>query len=205
MIWVIEVVVAVLAVDLVSGLVHWAEDTFGTVTTPVVGPWIVAPNVLHHDDASAFVARSWLASSWDLALAALAVVLLSIAGGWFGPGVAVFALLGANANQIHKWCHAPSRAPLLVRIAWGARLLQGPAHHARHHRGEKNTAYCVVTPFVNPALDRVGFWRVLERCCVPFTGAPRREDLRAIRLVRTAHRREVAVEQPPRWLARGRS
>lgn len=184
--FVLEVLGAVLAADFVSGIVHWAEDTFGTETTPIVGRWIVAPNVLHHQDASAFVAKGWLASSWDLVLAAGIVVAISIAGGWFGPGVAVLAFLGANANQFHKWCHAPTRAPLVVRTAWRSGLLQGPRHHARHHRGAKNEAYCVVTPFVNPALDRIRFWRGLERCIVPFTGAPRREDLRAIRVFRTA-------------------
>ena len=46
-----------------------------------------------------------------------------------------------------------------------------------HHSGEKNTRYCVVTPFVNPVLDRLGFWRGLERVLVPLFGAPRREDL----------------------------
>ena len=33
------------------------------------------------------------------------------------------------------------------------------------------------TPFVNPVLDRLGFWRGLERVLVPLFGAPRREDL----------------------------
>lgn len=189
---VIEVVGAVIAADFVSGLVHWAEDTFGTESTPLVGRWIVAPNVLHHHDASAFVAKGWLASSWDLALAAGILVAISIATGWFGAGVAVLAFLGANANQFHKWCHVPARAPLVVRAAWRSGLLQGPRHHARHHRGAKNEAYCVITPFVNPVLDRIGFWRGLERCIVPFTGAPRREDLRAIRVMRIARRMDGA-------------
>lgn len=189
---VLEVVGAVIAADFVSGLVHWAEDTFGTESTPLVGRWIVAPNVLHHHDASAFVAKGWLASSWDLVLAAGILVAISIAAGWFGAGVAVLAFLGANANQFHKWCHVPARAPLVVRAAWRSGLLQGPRHHARHHRGAKNEAYCVITPFVNPVLDRIGFWRGLERCIVPFTGAPRREDLRAIRVMWIARRRDGA-------------
>jgi ubiquitin-conjugating enzyme E2 variant len=180
---------ALLLVDFVSGLVHWAEDTFGTESTPLVGRWIVAPNVLHHRDAEAFVDRHWLASSWDLGL--LGVIL-----GWLGPAVFVFALAGGSANQIHKWNHAPSRAPRAVRVLWRVGLLQRPAHHNRHHGGEKNTAYCVITPFVNPLLDRAGFWRRLERAIVPFTGAPRREDLRALHALsqRRARLRRRAIE-----------
>ena len=171
-----------LAVDFVSGLVHWAEDTFGSESTPILGSWIVTPNVIHHRDASAFVRKGYLASNWDLALVGVIVLATSIVGGWFGPGVAVFALAGANANQIHKWCHMPARAPWFVRALWWTRILQRPAHHGRHHTGEKNTAYCVVTPFVNPVLDGLGFWRALEHVVVPFTGAPRRKDLRDLRV-----------------------
>jgi hypothetical protein len=174
---VLELAIGLLAADFVSGLVHWAEDTFGTESTPLVGRWIVAPNVLHHRDPAAFVGKSWLASSWDLAAASLVLLAIAIACGRLGPGIAIFALAGANANQIHKWSHAPAQAPWLVRALWRTGLLQTPRQHARHHVGEKNEGYCVVTPFLNPVLDRIRFWRVLERCTVPFFGAPRREDL----------------------------
>ena len=61
-----QAAIVILLVDFVSGLVHWAEDTFWTETTPVVGRWIVEPNVLHHNDGSAFTQNNWLQSSWDL-------------------------------------------------------------------------------------------------------------------------------------------
>lgn len=178
---VVEGFAVLLAVDFVSGLVHWAEDTFGTVDTPIVGRWIIAPNVLHHDDALAFVGKSWLASSWDLTLASAVTVLVSLAIGAFHWTVLLFAFAAANANEIHKWNHLGRRAPIIARALWWTRLLQRPKHHAEHHRGAKNTRYCVVTPLVNPILDGVRFWRGLERCLVPILGAPRREDLRALR------------------------
>ena len=186
---IIECVVALLAVDFISGLVHWAEDTFGTETTPVLGRWVIAPNVLHHRDASAFVTKGWFASSWDLALISLLVAAVAFATGHFGPGVVLFAIAGANANEIHKWNHAPSRAPLIARCLWAVGLLQRPNQHAWHHAHDKNTGYCVVTPFVNPVLDRVHFWRALEHLVVPFFGAPRREDLRGIAVLPWVERR----------------
>jgi ubiquitin-conjugating enzyme E2 variant len=181
MITLLQIVLALLLVDFISGLVHWAEDTFGTEDTPIVGPWIVAPNVLHHHDASAFVSKGWLAGSWDLALVGVIVVAVATVTGHLGAAVVLFAIAGANANQIHKWNHLPNQAPWFVRALWRVGLMQRPSHHARHHRGQKNSSYCVVTPFVNPVLDGLGFWRRLERIVVPITGAPRREDLRAIR------------------------
>jgi plasmanylethanolamine desaturase len=170
---------ALLAVDFASGLLHWAEDTFGTEATPILGRWIVAPNVLHHRDASAFVAKGWWASSWDLLLAVLVIG----AGIWWFFGfswqLVLFCLVGANANQIHKWNHlGPARTGPHVRFYWWTGILQRPAQHWVHHAGQKNTDYCVVTPFLNPTLDAFGFWRLMERVFVPLFGAPRREDIK---------------------------
>ncbi|MBL8860994.1 MAG: sterol desaturase family protein [Planctomycetes bacterium] len=176
--WTLDLAVGLALVDFLSGLVHWAEDTFATETTPILGRWIVTPNVLHHADPVAFAAKSWIASSWDLVLASGLLLVLSVPLGLFGPGAVLLAVLGANANQLHKWCHVPRHAPRIVRGLWRIGLLQGPRHHARHHRGAQNQAYCVVTPFLNPLLDRLRFWRALERLTVPLFGAPRRTDLR---------------------------
>ena len=167
-----------LLLDLGSGLVHWAEDTFFTEATPLVGAWLVKPNLLHHDDGGAFVRRSWWESSWDCALFCALVVALAALAGVLSWHVWLFALVGANANQLHKWAHAPRRElPAAVRWMQRAGLLQSAAHHAAHHRGEKNSRYCVVTTVLNPLLDAAGFWRGLEACTVPLLGS-RRADLR---------------------------
>jgi hypothetical protein len=39
----VEIVAVVLLTDLVSATVHWAEDSYGSETTPILGRWIVAP------------------------------------------------------------------------------------------------------------------------------------------------------------------
>jgi len=176
----VQAVLIVLLVDFLSGLVHWAEDTFWTERTPLVGRWIIAPNALHHVDGSAFVQRSWLASSWDLALVGVLVLLACAATDHLGWQAWLLAVLGANANQFHKWAHAPRRSvPAPVRWLQRARLLQPPSHHAGHHRGAKNSRYCVVTVLLDPLLDGTGFWRGLEALLVPLLGAPRRADITA--------------------------
>ena len=43
-------------------------------------------------------------------------------------------------------------------------------HHAHHHRGLRNSHYCSITNWVNPILDRSGFWRGLEFCIYKMTG-----------------------------------
>ena len=75
----------------------------------------------------------------------------------------LFVAIGVNANEIHKWNHLPkSKRNKLVVVLQNLRLLQTPAHHKKHHVSSKDTNYCVITDYLNPALDAVQFWRILE-------------------------------------------
>lgn len=174
-----EFALTMIAIDLVSGLVHWAEDTFGTADTPIYGKWIVVPNIEHHEHPASFTHKTWLQSSWDLTLASALIVGVCWITGHLSWHVWLFAMLGANANQLHKYAHMPEhKVPFYLRWCIQAGILQGARHHARHHMGEKNLAYCVITPYLNPILDFLGFWRLLEKITVPLFGAPRRTDLK---------------------------
>lgn len=177
--WLFTLIATLALVDLVSGLVHWAEDTFATESTLILGRWIVVPNVVHHRDPTAIVSNSWLASSWDLLIAGSLVSVAAWQLDAFGWPTWLFVVLGVNANQIHKWNHMRrTNRPAPIQLLQRLYLLQSSRHHAAHHRGEKNTSYCVITPFLNPVLDSLGFWRALDAITVPAFGAPRRADLR---------------------------
>lgn len=178
----LKLLLVVLLVDLVSGVVHWAEDTFWTAETPVLGPALVAPNLLHHDEPAAFVRFSFWHSNGQLLKVAAALLVGAALLGRLSWPVALFALIGGHANQIHKWAHLPARKlPFPVRWLQRARLLQSVSHHNRHHGGERNTHYCTVTPLLNPLLDRLGVWRGLERVLATPRNAPRRTDLWGVR------------------------
>jgi ubiquitin-conjugating enzyme E2 variant len=114
-------------------------------------------------------------------LLAAGIIIVGIA--WFLGSLSwkvwLFAMIGVNANQIHKWAHAPGTAPGWVRLLQRIHVLQSPSHHAGHHHDSKNRRYCVITEALNPLLDRVGFWRTLESVLVPLWTAPRRSDLTA--------------------------
>ena len=168
---------AVLLADFVSGVVHWAEDAYARKDTPIVGKWIGEANIEHHVTPRAFVNRSWWASSWDLALTGLLVV----SGAWWLKlltwQVWLFAVVSANANQIHKWAHsAPHENGRLITSLQKLKLLQTQRHHARHHSGKKDSHYCSVTNFLNPLLEELDFWKTLESFNERVLGLKRRSD-----------------------------
>ena len=154
---------AVLAADFLVGFIHWIEDASVREDWPVLGPLVGRPNILHHHLPRHFVRNTWLQSCWDQLL--LAILLLGVAF-WLQVltwPVLVFAVLVANANQIHKWAHRSRRENgRLISLLQDLRLIQGVRHHAVHHTDPKSKNYCVITEFLNPVLETLRFWTRLE-------------------------------------------
>lgn len=175
----LQLCLIIMAVDFVGGFVHWAEDTFWTADTPIVGKWLVAPNIIHHQPSGGnyFLRNHWAVSSWDL----LTALVLALGAGYI-LGIDqwqyyAFMFVGVFSQQIHRFSHSTKKNPSAVRLLQKLRIIQDGRHHWKHHAGDKNTHYCVVTPWLNPVLDRWHFWRGLERVLVPIMGSPRREDI----------------------------
>jgi len=82
-----------------------------------------------------------------------------------------------KSNEAHKWAHR-TRAEngWLISFLQDWKLIQGRAHHGRHHGGTRNTTFCAITVWVDPLLDRVGIWRGLERVIAACTGVLLRVD-----------------------------
>ena len=171
------------AADLVTGLVHWACDTWGDERTRIVGAGLIQGFREHHDDPRAMLEHDWIEVNGEPALAACAafvVLALPAVQEWLADRafLAAFAwslvVLGGLANQIHQWSHDP--APTRW-IAWTQRvgLILTPARHDRHHRAPHDGDYCIAGGWLNAALDAAGFWRALERAVTRLSGAtPRR-------------------------------
>lgn len=165
---------SVLLADLVSGVVHWAEDTYARFKPRRklrVINLIARDNEVHHRRPRDFLKRTWWQSSWDLLLIGAVILALAHALGHLSAAVLLFVVLSVNANQMHKWAHRnPRENPLLVTWLQRALLLQSPRHHGKHHGGARDSHYCVVTNFLNPLLEEVSFWRRLEQLVERITG-----------------------------------
>lgn len=176
-----------LAADLLSGLVHWAFDTWGSVHTPLVGKRFIRPFREHHWDPIAMTRHDFVETSGSSCLAALPVLAatalmpLASAAALSVQAVLLFTALGVLlTNQCHRWAHAPAdRVPRAVRVAQRLRLILRPEEHLRHHQRPFDSHYCTASGWLNAPLHAIGFFRGLERCIGAFARAqPRHDDLR---------------------------
>ena len=182
-----KLIACLVIADLISGFVHWLEDAYGDPKWPITGRTITQANILHHFNPRHFTQHSWFSSARVLMVitaACLGVAYLVVMLNWMTWVVAVIAV---NSNEVHKWSHRrPKENPRIVRWFQATGVLQSSAQHAKHHRDDKNTDYCVVTNYSNPVLEGVRFWRGLEWLIHRTTGVRRRPDESVPPMRRTA-------------------
>jgi ubiquitin-conjugating enzyme E2 variant len=171
-----------LAADGLTGLVHWACDTWGSEDTPWLGPSLIHAFREHHRDPEAMLRHHPIDVNREPTIAAATALALACwppATVWLADHVGVHAFLwalavyGASANQLHYWAHAP-RVPVPVRWLQRRRFVLSPEAHGRHHRAPHTGGYCISTGWLNPILDAAGFWRGLERAITRLTRAEAR-------------------------------
>ena len=151
-----------LLADFLTGTFHWWEDEFGNEEWPLIGPWLITPNRLHHVDPLAFAANGfWGRNCESIAIA----ILVGIGWAWVAPSffMAAFLVGAALANEVHFLAHSPKNAGPIARVLQQTGVFQSPKVHAAHHRPPFAHNYCVLTDWLNPALEAVGFWRRVER------------------------------------------
>lgn len=174
----VQVFLIALAADFLGGLFHWAEDTLGDVTTPIWGPTFALPNTVHHDRPADILKVPWLRGARFVIAAGVAILLVVLLFGALTWQWLLFVGIAALNDQAHRWEHTPPyRLPRFVHWLRHAHVLQSARHHWQHHKPPHTIHYCVLTPWLNPLLDRSHFWRGMERVFVPVFGAPRRPDL----------------------------
>lgn len=159
-----KAVIVIVLLDFITGVGHWVLDSYIHADTPILGRLYVDPDMPHHRYPREFISLSYLQSSWDLLLVGGLILLCAWALDRLTWEAWLFVALGANTTLFHKWMHRSRRenGPL-ISLLHDLRLLQTPRQHARHHSGAKNTHYCIITNFLNPVLDAISFWTMLER------------------------------------------
>jgi len=151
------IVVVILAVDFLSGVFHWLEDSYARPETPVLGRFVVNPNIIHHHHPRDFVKSPF----WhrNIVTAMLGGIVFVLAAATMGITWQLILLcgIGAFCNEFHCWAHRSAEENgAVITALHRLRILQTPRHHATHHTDPKNRAYCVLTNYTNPVLDSRG-------------------------------------------------
>ena len=181
--WLVPAAIAGAAgADLLTGIVHWAADTWGSESLPVIGPRLLHPFRVHHVNPDDFIRRRFIDTNGDVALLVipfLVVVMRLPLDNETGTAVAVFLIafctVGLLANQLHQWAHVP-KPPAIVRVLQTSRLILSRNMHANHHRAPYDANYCIATGWCNRPLAAIRFFRGLEWAITRLTGLHPRQD-----------------------------
>lgn len=169
--------------DFISGVVHWATDTW---FTELSGGRVIAIAREHHLYPQHIVDYGFLDY---VAYSSLPTFLM------FAPILLPCLFLGLNhfvfdlvvlstfvcavmifGTYAHRMGHRKARWPVVIALQ-RANLLMNPQHHMVHHRDNHDTRYCVINGWANYVCDAVGFWRFAENAIYRLTGlVPRAHD-----------------------------
>lgn len=158
----ITFILCVLIADFITGLVHWFEDTYITPSWPILGKYVGEPNILHHQKPGFIGTMTTLLSrNYQTVVPAIIVIAIStMTFGFWWPLVFTLAL-ASFGNEVHAWNHR-KKNNWIVSLLQDMCIIQTKNQHRIHHIPPYDTAYCTITNLLNPILDRLNFWRILE-------------------------------------------
>ena len=178
---------------------HWWEDTYGDPEWPLIGPYVIQPNIWHHSEPLKFTRASFWKRNRVVFVLAILIGGLFWVVGW-NPVTVTALIFGALANEVHVWSHVPKKKrPFWARALQDWHVFTTPKEHWKHHTQGFDKRYCTVTNALNPVLDGLRIFRIIEGCVEGLFGTrPRDEETGAgpVRLVfrsgparpRTRHR-----------------
>ncbi len=167
-------IVAWIAGDVVTGLVHWFCDTYGTAKTPIIGHSLIRNFRSHHTYpkdicVSPFVYTvGHVAIVSALTLPPLVYLLMKNPSSFilssFTYTYAIVTFLTLMTNQFHKWAHLEQeKVPEYIKFLQRNKVILEPNHHNVHHTKPFASNYCITHGLANPFLEKIYFFRTLEK------------------------------------------
>jgi hypothetical protein len=159
----VKVLLIIFSADFISGLVHWWEDAYGNPNWKFIGESIVKPNIEHHQYPRKFLKHTFFDRIKISVMAGVAISVVLAIFNMFSIEVAITLLYAAMANQVHAMAHRTDKENGKL-VVWLQKigLLQSRKMHGCHHKSPYNLNYCILTNYLNPILNVLKFWDVLE-------------------------------------------
>lgn len=164
--------------DFLMGLFHWFKDTYFTPFTPIIGKKLIWSSRLHHIKPRyviEFSNKDLIIGSAKYALIWMAPIILYTRFNLFWT--ILFLTISVN-DVIHKYAHIRDHErPFLATILQKLYITQSYDEHHQHHISPHEINYCPITPYLNPTLEKVNFWRKLEYIVEKTTGTKPRATI----------------------------
>src|SRR5262252_2366646 len=137
----VALVAAMIVADLLSGLVHWGADTWGTVQTPLLGGSLIRSFREHHVNPKSITHHDFIEANGNSCLVLLPVVALalvvpiapSVPWGLFAATfLVILCFFLAATNEIHKRAHQDSPPPLFRALQRIHVILPATIHDIHH-------------------------------------------------------------------------
>jgi len=158
-----QVFLIILLADLISGIGHWFEDVYGHPDWPILGKYIVKPNIEHHYKPRKFLGSTYLHRNSTSFAAAFIVLSILFTFNWLNWQSILFVAYLSQVNEVHAMSHRrASENPLIVRFFQRIGLVQSSLHHGWHHKAPYDCNYCIMTEYLNPVLYKIRFWGRIE-------------------------------------------
>lgn len=180
--WLVALVSGYFLADFVSGIIHWAIDTWFSEQS--LGRMVAIAREHHthprHVLEYRFVDHATLGSVPSVLffgpMMALVWLLPSTTAVYVGVIWSfIITLTLLFGTSLHNLGHRQPQSRLL-RILMMYRLVLSPKHHMVHHLGDQTVRYCVVNGWANPLCDHLGVWRGLEAVIMHMTDSIPREN-----------------------------
>jgi ubiquitin-conjugating enzyme E2 variant len=157
------IALSLLATDFLTGVLHWAEDTWlAPGKSKLLDRWIVQDNIDHHRLPGTIRAGHYWQTNRVLIVAGAVITIVLVLCHVHAWQAYFIVFLGSQSNQIHLWAHS-SRPPRWVAFLQRAGIFQSRDMHAKHHKSPYAVNFCSMTNYLNPVLEAMRFWRILER------------------------------------------